>query len=114
MVNVPRIGEIYWVDLGEPVGHEQGFHRPGVIVSRHSFNATRSALAVVMPVTTRDRGIPSHRPLDHTACGLDRPSWVRTENFRAISHLRLGGFIGQVSPAELADLHRMLGIHLKI
>ncbi|HEY1176196.1 MAG TPA: type II toxin-antitoxin system PemK/MazF family toxin, partial [Phytomonospora sp.] len=76
-----RIGEVYFADLGEPVGHEQGLHRPCVVISPQSFNTTRSNVAVVMPIVSRDRGIPSHRPLDHEACGLDRPSWVRTEDF---------------------------------
>lgn len=95
-------------DLGDPIGHEQGFHRPCVVVSPRSFNATRSNIAVVMPVTSRGRGIPSHRPLDHVACGLDRPSWVRTEDFRAVSQRRFTRFVGRVGNDELADLRDML------
>jgi len=107
-VNRPRIGDVYWADLGDPVGHEQGLRRPCVVISPHSFNTTRSNIATVMPITSRDRGIPSHRPLDHEGCGLAVPSWVRTEDFRAISQLRLGRRIGRVGHGELDDLREML------
>lgn len=110
----PRIGDVYWADLGDPVGHEQGLRRPCVVISPHSFNTTRSNIATVLPVTSRDRGIPSHRPLDHERCGLAVPSWVRTEDHRAISQLRLGRHIGRVSGEELDDLRETLMILLEL
>ncbi|GIG64229.1 type II toxin-antitoxin system PemK/MazF family toxin [Phytomonospora endophytica] len=108
MVNAPRIGEIYMVDFGDPVGHEQGYQRPAVIISPERLNRTPSRIAIAMAVTSRDRGVPYHLPLDVERCGLERPSWVRTEDIRTVAHERLKRYIGRVSGEELDDLRDML------
>jgi len=44
-------------DLGDPVGHEQGFRRPVLIVSNEAFNRA-SGLITVLPVTSVKPGRP--------------------------------------------------------
>src|SRR3989337_2658076 len=44
-------------DLGDPVGHEQGFRRPVLIVSNEAFNRA-SGLTTVLPVTSVKPGRP--------------------------------------------------------
>ncbi|HLE81962.1 MAG TPA: type II toxin-antitoxin system PemK/MazF family toxin, partial [Dehalococcoidia bacterium] len=48
-----RRGEVWWADLGPPVGR-----RPVLLLSRDEAYAVRS-LVIVAPVTTRIRGIRS-------------------------------------------------------
>ncbi len=52
-----RRGDVWLIDLGEPVGHEPGFTRPALVVSDDRFN--RHGLAVVCPLTRSHRDYPS-------------------------------------------------------
>lgn len=101
-------GEVYLAVFGDPVGHEQGGFRPAVVVSRAEFQALPSGLVVVVPVTSRDRGLPHQVALDFRAAGLDRPSWVRTEELRSISAVRLRKRVGRVTFNELALIKKTI------
>jgi mRNA interferase MazF len=59
-------------------------------------------MTIVVPLTTADRGLPHHVPIGTAPSGLERLSWARTEDVRAISEQRLlrGGPLGVVAPAE--------------
>lgn len=45
-------GEIWWADLGEPVGSAPGLRRPVVIVQGDPFNRSRLATVVCVPLTS--------------------------------------------------------------
>jgi mRNA interferase MazF len=65
-------------------------------------------MAIVVPCTTVDRGLPHHVPVDWEAAGLDRPTWVRTEDLRSISERRLvrRAPLGQLTSSDLAEVRR--------
>ncbi len=48
-------GEIWWANLREPIGSEPGYRRPVVIVQSDSFNRSRIATVVCVPLTTNLR-----------------------------------------------------------
>ena len=41
-------GDVYMLDLGNPIGHEQGFRRPGLVISPEPFHKAPSRIAVVV------------------------------------------------------------------
>ena len=45
-------GEIWWADLGEPVGSGPGFRRPVVVVQGDPFNRSRISTVVCVPLTS--------------------------------------------------------------
>ena len=45
-------GEVWWADLGDPVGSEPGYRRPVVIVQGDAFNASRLSTVVVVALTS--------------------------------------------------------------
>lgn len=54
-------GEVYHVDLGQPVGHGPGFRRPAVVVSVDMPNNGPGGVVVVVPITTAGYyGLRSH------------------------------------------------------
>lgn len=72
-------------------------------------------IALVVPLTTKDRGLPHHVPIRSPGSGLSRTSWARTEDIRAVATER---FTQRVPLGRLADsevqqvrvwVHRMLG-----
>jgi hypothetical protein len=56
-------GDIIWLDFDPQAGHEQRGRRPALIVSNQSFN-NFSKLAIVCPITSRDKDHPFHIKLD--------------------------------------------------
>jgi mRNA interferase MazF len=82
-------GEIWLVDFGEPMGHEQGYRWPAVVVSSNRMNASRAGLVIVVPITSRKRGLPSHVEID-----ADNTTGLRR--------------IGHVSPEALPKLERVI------
>ena len=45
-------GEIWWADLGEPIGSAPGYRRPVLIVQCDAINASRIGTAVCVPLTS--------------------------------------------------------------
>jgi mRNA interferase MazF len=56
----PRRGDVWSVALDPVVGHEQGGYRPALVVSSDLLHAIPSQLAIVVPITSRDRGVRAH------------------------------------------------------
>lgn len=63
-------------------------------------------MALVVPLTSRDRGLEHHVRIDSPESGLKRPSWARTEEITAVSTQRFTrpAPLGTVSSAEVAEL----------
>jgi mRNA interferase MazF len=78
-----------------------------LVVASAGYIATVTGLAIVLPVTTVDRGWPNHVPL-RGATGLERPSWAMTEQPRTLSRDRLGEPVGVVDDATLHDVDAWL------
>jgi mRNA interferase MazF len=69
-------GEVWWADLGEPVGSEPGFRRPVVVVQGDSFNRSRIATVVCVALTSTLRWAeaPGNVVLEAKLTGLPNDS----------------------------------------
>ncbi len=101
-------GEVYDVDLGQPVGHEPGFKRPAIVVSVDILNNGPGALVAVTPVTSAAYGLRSHVELDPGTSGLDRTCYARCDQLRVISTARLASRRGVISPDRLRSIDQAL------
>ena len=45
-------GEVWWADLDDPVGSAPGFRRPVVVVQSDSFNRSKIATVICVPLTS--------------------------------------------------------------
>jgi mRNA interferase MazF len=101
---------VWLVDLGIPIGSEQAGRRPAVVVGSALHCYFPIDMALVAPCTSVDRGLPHHVSVDSHAAGLDRPTWVRTEDVRSVSERRLTSRnpLGQLTDADLAEIRRFI------
>lgn len=83
-------GDIVWAQLGPTVGREQAGRRPALVVSNAAYLELATELAVVVPLTTQDRGWDNHVEVGGR---LPRASWAMTEQVRTIDRKRLFGYI---------------------
>lgn len=103
-------GEVWLADLNPVKGHEQAGKRPCLIISVDLFNQGAAGLVVVLPITSKDKGIPFHVELNPPEGGLKVRSFVKCEDVRSISVERLEKRWGTISPETLAAVEDRLRI----
>lgn len=54
---VPSSGDVVWLEFDPQAGHEQAGHRPALVISPASYNAT-TGLMVCCPMSTKVKGHP--------------------------------------------------------
>lgn len=107
-------GDIFLADLGEPVGHEQAFTRPVLVISAQRWLDTDPPVLTVVPLTRTRRPSPVHIEVEPGDSGLRETSYLKCEDLRAISPLRLRRRLGSLDPLSLATAEtvvaRLLGL----
>ncbi len=104
-------GQIWPVALDPTVANEQRGTRPCIVVSRDRFNALPIRQAIVVPLTTRDRGFPHHIAVTDDG-GLNRASWAMCEAVRAVSTQRFGELISTATDDTLNKITEQLTLWL--
>jgi mRNA interferase MazF len=111
-VTAPRLApwQVWLVDFGNPVGHEEGGVRSAVVVGSATHCRFPIGMAIVVPLTSRERGLDHHVPISSAESGLARPSWARTEDITAVSteRFRRPQPLGSISPSEIEQLSEWL------
>jgi len=100
-------GDVVWADLGTRAGREQAGRRPVVVVASEDYLEVVDALALVVPITSRDRGWPNHVPITGVT-SLDKPSFAMTEQLTTIARNRLVAPAGFVDEACLTQVRMYL------
>lgn len=98
-------GAIVWASLDPARGREQSGRRPVLVVASRGYLEVVDTLAIVVPVTTVDRGWPNHVRMSQ----LERTSFAMTEQIRTVARSRLQGSLGSATPSELAEVRQWLG-----
>lgn len=52
---VPDRGDIVWIQFSPHRGHEQGGHRPALIITPNFYNV-KSSFALLLPITSKQKG----------------------------------------------------------
>lgn len=94
-------GEIYYCDLGNGVGSEQGGFRPVLIVQGSSV-LQNSTNVIVAPITTK-RKPHTHLPHMGIDC-LPQPSVALFEQIRSVSKERIGRKMATISENEIENI----------
>jgi len=108
----PSRGEIWLVDLNPVCGHEQAGRRPALVVSVDGFNHGPAGLVIVIPITTKDKGIPLHVGVFPLEGGLNEQSFIKCEDVRSVAKERLVRCLGRVEEGTLAEVEDRLRILL--
>ena len=104
----PARGDVWLVDFGETVGHEQAGTRPAIVVSVDTYNQGPRELVIVVPATTRQR-VWDHFVISPPEGGLQKPSSVLWDQVCRVYHRRLVRRLGAVSSSTM----RQVGERLK-
>jgi mRNA interferase MazF len=98
-------GEVWWADLGEPVGSEPGFRRPVVVVQGEAFNRSRIATVVCVALTGNPRWAeaPGNVALEAKVTGLPKDSVANVSQIVTLDRRALTERVG-VLPANKLEL----------
>jgi mRNA interferase MazF len=80
-------GEVWYFDPDPTRGREQKKPRPCLILSADTYNNGPSDLLIVLPLTTKKKGIPCH--IEVKLEGQRQTSYIMSDQIRCISKERL-------------------------
>ena len=110
----PLRGEIWLTTLDPTIGREQAGTRPALIISDDLFNQSHAELVVVLPITSKNKGIRSHVAVAPPEGGLSAPSYIKCEDVRSISKQRLGRRLGKVTAKTMSEVENRLRVILSL
>ena len=106
----PRAGDLWLIDCDPQVGREQGGIRPALVISNDFFNKLPNGLYLIVPLTTRNRGLRLHTPIAPPEGGLRKPSVVMCDQVRVVSERRMLERWGTVNDETLADVRQIVSL----
>jgi mRNA interferase MazF len=110
----PRRGDVWLVDFGNPVGHEQGWKRPAVVLSSDHLNDSAASLVIVIPVTSTRWSLPSHVEIETGRSGLANTSYAKAEDIESVSQERLVTRYGRADIEVVRQLEVVLRTLLEL
>lgn len=96
---VIRQGDIYRIDLGEPVGSSPGYAHPHVVIQNNVFNQSRINTVLVCALTSnlKRADAPGNVMLDAEEARLPKRSVVVVSQLFTVDRSQVGEFIGSLS-----------------
>lgn len=103
-------GQIYYVYPKDYTGCEQGGGRPAVIVSNDVGNEYSKVVEVVFLTTREKKPLPTHAAIN----SAKYPSTALCEQIDSVDKERIGGYINEITQAELKNIEKALLVSLGI
>jgi mRNA interferase MazF len=96
-------GDVCWASLEDPIGSSPGFRRPVAIVQGDSFNASRIATTVVVPLTSNLRlaAAPGNVVLAAAHTGLPKDSVANVSQIVSVDRGLLSDRVGHLPESDL-------------
>lgn len=96
-------GEIWWADLGEPIGSAPGWRRPVLVVQSDAVNESRIATIVCVSLTSNLKWAraPGNVSLRADETGFDRDSVANVSSLVTLDKTVLTERMGRVSRRKL-------------
>src|ERR1700709_951775 len=96
---VPDAGEIVWLNFTPQAGHEQGGHRPALVLSPANYN-DKTGLMICCPMTTQIKNYPFEVEVAGAGTSAVLADQVKSLDWRQRKATRKGA----VSTNELAEV----------
>ncbi len=96
-------GEIWWAELGEPIGSSPGYRRPVVVVQSDAINRSRIGTVVCVPMTSNLKWANAlgNVPLKARLTGLPKDAVANVSLIVALDKGQLSERCGKLSEKQL-------------
>ncbi|MBI3296755.1 MAG: endoribonuclease MazF [Elusimicrobia bacterium] len=110
-MSVPDRGDFVWLDFDPRAGHEQGGHRPAIVLSPKSYNA-KTGMALCCPITSRPKGYAFEflLPPGDRMVGAVLADHIRNIDWKARRARKAGRASEEVVSGVLGKLGALLGM----
>ena len=107
-------GDIFWVELGEPVGSGPGYIHPYVVIQNDVFNASRINTTILCALTSNLRRAqsPGNVLLAAGEGNLPKQSVVVVSQLLTVDRVQLRQYIGSLSSRRIVEI--FAGVRLLI
>jgi mRNA interferase MazF len=106
---VPDSGDIAWLDFSPHEGHEQGGHRPALVLSSATYNRAAS-LMVCCPMSTKLKGYPFEVLVSNDPPSVVLADQVKSLDWRARRARPRGRVPDHVLAEVRAKLATLIGV----
>jgi mRNA interferase MazF len=110
----PSRREIWTANFRPTIGHEQSGLCPCLVISADGLNHSAADLTIVIPITSKAKGIASHVEVNPPEGGLTMRSFIKCEDIRSISTDRLVKSLGTLTAETLSDVATKLQFLLNL
>lgn len=107
-------GEVWLLDLNPTLGREQSGTRPALVVSDNIFNRGPADLAIVVPITSKDKNVRSHIRIAKGEAGLTLDSYAKCEDIRSVSKQRFIRRFGSVEEETIRSVEEILRFLMRL
>ncbi len=99
-------GDIFWVDLGEPIGSEPSYRHPHVVIQNNMFNHSSINTVMVCGLSSnlKRAAIPGNILLDPGEANLPKQSVVIVSQVFTVDKAQLGEYIGALSRKRVRQI----------
>ncbi|MGD9518950.1 MAG: type II toxin-antitoxin system PemK/MazF family toxin [Armatimonadota bacterium] len=112
--SLPCRGEVWLATLDPTRGPEQAGQRPALVISVDTYNHGPAGMVIVVPITSRNWGIPLHVRVNPPEGGLTQSSVILCDHIRSIAKERLLRRLGVVSAEIVAQVEERLLVLLDL
>ena len=109
-------GEVWWADLGEPIGAEPGYSRPVVIVQSNAFNRSRidTTIALILTSNRQLLDAPGNVLIRAKESGLPKDSVANVTQLATVDRAMLTERVGHVPVRLMARINDGLRLVLSL
>jgi len=99
-------GDIFWIDLGDPLGSEPAYHHPHVVVQNNVFNRSRINTVVVCALTSnlKRAAAPGNVLLEPGEANLPKQSVINISQVFTVDKAQLDEKIGTLSNRRVREI----------
>ena len=99
-------GDIFWLDLGNPIGSAPGYRRPVVVIQNNALNHGRIKTVVICGLTSNllRATAPGNVMLGQGEAGLAKQSVIVVSQLFTVDKTRLDELVGTLSPKRIRQI----------
>lgn len=99
-------GDVYWVEVDEPIGSEPGYTHPHVVIQNNLYNQSKIRTVIVCVLTSNLKyaGVPGNVLLEKGEANLPKASAVNVSQIFTVDKTQLGEHIGTLSAKRVSQI----------
>ena len=99
-------GDVFWIDLGDPLGYEPAYRHPHVVVQNNVFNRSRINTVVVCALTSnlKRAAAPGNVLLEPGEANLPKQSVINISQVFTVDKAQLDEKIGTLANRRVREI----------